>query len=109
MNGGKTVELFSFFKYKLIPWLFYKPHPIAPHYDNSQGGMQMHVWHFIFKVVPETWTELVWSAVCAHDRVGLNKDVEKHSGGQGKKEKKKNGKFRENYFSERASNQLVLI
>lgn len=61
MKMRKTVEPFSFFKYKnkLIPWLLYKPHPMALHYGNSQGGMQMNVWHFIFKVVSETWTVLV--------------------------------------------------
>lgn len=89
----KTGELFSFFKYKnkLIPWLLYKPQPMAPHYYNSQGCMQMNVWHFIFKVVPETWTELVCSVVCVHDKVGLKKDAKtlRRSGQNGKEEKKK--------------------
>lgn len=85
MNLGRIVELFSFLKYKnkLIPWLLYKPHPVAPHYDNSQGSMQMNVWHFIFKVVLETWTELVRSTT----KWALTKML-KHSGGQGKTEKK---------------------
>lgn len=90
MKMRKTVEPFSFFKYKnkLIPWLLYNPHPMALPYGNSQGGMQMNVWHFIFKVVPETWTVLVQSVCVRMIKQDLRKML-KYSGGQLRHFKKK--------------------